>query len=560
MIKENLNTGCKKSKYNDDHIANNHCLSSAGLSANEGYTANRHWSHLVGDYKHSHRHNGCSMFEAPYSQSKYSTGSSRSVGGNRKSRTISPSAKRIPTAESNEERNSSESFGNTIRYSRRGSLSRDRRVERREMRRGKCEHERSHRGRSRGRCSCPSRTDKYFDPPEECDGITNVITHAAKSENIESTRGSVYSSSISGKSSVDYHNHEYFNCKVKNFRGTFHESLTDSSIPTQYADKFHTHEQKNNAMSLRDLQNIICVLESGDARVKEKQQQLKTNGSTFSRMEKKNAIIDMLQHQIDSLMYASDFIKEEYMMNKSIQIATGCNCLEANTERFEERMPDKAEGTDCFNEYRTKASDSPSFDSISTSQFDRKVECSDAKSLESFTNYNDLSSKSGVTEYSSEQSSSDWSSSVGSDRFDNDDASTFDSTPESNNQHQCTHKISGNTSVEMNMGKHREKKFSGHRRLLVWIEKIKRKDKDRARKSQLGINRVCGMEWTDFEGKQGIYSGRINHDNVPHGEGLMIVNESGVIKEGLWVNGVLNKGKNDEFYELMAEILFGSFE
>jgi len=578
-IKENLHAGCKKPKHKDDQIAYHRLLSPARLSANGGYTANRHCSnmmgegknsrpHLGGEYKHSHRYDGCGMIETPHSRSKYSTRSSRSVSGDRKSRTTSPSVKRMPTAESNEECSGNESFGNTIRYSRRRSLSRDRRVERREIIRGKGEHERAHRGRSRGRCSghriekdnSPYRTNKPLDPPEECDGITKIITHAAKSENSESTRSSAYSGSISGKSSVDYHNHEYFNYKVNNFRGTFHESLTDSSIPSQYADKCYTHEENNNSMPLGDLQNIICLLESGDTRVKEKQQQLKTKGSKFSRMEKKNAIIDMLEDQIDSLMYASDFIKEEYMMNKSIQIATGGNCLEADTERFEERMSVEAEGKDCFNEFSTKASHSPSFDSISVSQFDRKGDCSDAKSVETFTNYNDLSSKSCVTEYSSEQSSSYWGSSVGSDRLNHDDASTFDCSPESSSQYHCTYKISGNTSTKLNMEKHRKKRFSSHRKLLVWIKKIKSQDKDRARKSQLGVNKVCDMEWTDFEGRHGIYSGRINHDNIPHGKGLMIVNDSDVIKEGLWVNGVLNKGKNDELYELMAEILFGSFD
>ncbi|KAL7468919.1 hypothetical protein ACHAXS_009163 [Conticribra weissflogii] len=90
----------------------------------------------------------------------------------------------------------------------------------------------------------------------------------------------------------------------------------------------------------------------------------------------------------------------------------------------------------------------------------------------------------------------------------------------------------------------------------LWMGKNKRKNKPRVAKwSKIGVDSVCRMEWTDHEGKAGTYSGSVNHDDVPHGEGAMRMFHNGEIRKGLWINGVLNVGKCDEIYERMAERL-----
>jgi len=53
-----------------------------------------------------------------------------------------------------------------------------------------------------------------------------------------------------------------------------------------------------------------------------------------------------------------------------------------------------------------------------------------------------------------------------------------------------------------------------------------------------------GMEWVDLNGDSGRYSGEINNDQLPHGNGIMRY-DFGLIAEGEWVNGVLKEGPQD---------------
>ncbi len=53
--------------------------------------------------------------------------------------------------------------------------------------------------------------------------------------------------------------------------------------------------------------------------------------------------------------------------------------------------------------------------------------------------------------------------------------------------------------------------------------------------------RVYGMEWVDFRGMSGKYTGAINKDEIPHGRGKLCY-DFGLIAEGNWVNGVLDDG------------------
>ncbi len=53
--------------------------------------------------------------------------------------------------------------------------------------------------------------------------------------------------------------------------------------------------------------------------------------------------------------------------------------------------------------------------------------------------------------------------------------------------------------------------------------------------------RVYGMEWVDFKGMSGKYTGAINKDEIPHGRGKLCY-DFGLIAEGNWVNGVLDDG------------------
>lgn len=55
---------------------------------------------------------------------------------------------------------------------------------------------------------------------------------------------------------------------------------------------------------------------------------------------------------------------------------------------------------------------------------------------------------------------------------------------------------------------------------------------------------VRGMEWIDFKGQSGRYSGEINQDKIPHGNGIMRY-DFGLIAEGEWVRGILKEGPHD---------------
>ncbi len=55
---------------------------------------------------------------------------------------------------------------------------------------------------------------------------------------------------------------------------------------------------------------------------------------------------------------------------------------------------------------------------------------------------------------------------------------------------------------------------------------------------------VRGMEWMDFKGRSGRYTGEVNQDKIPHGNGVMRY-DFGLIAEGEWVHGVLKEGPHD---------------
>jgi hypothetical protein len=47
---------------------------------------------------------------------------------------------------------------------------------------------------------------------------------------------------------------------------------------------------------------------------------------------------------------------------------------------------------------------------------------------------------------------------------------------------------------------------------------------------------VHGIVWVDQLGTPGRYTGNLNQEGVPHGNGMMIYS-TGLIAEGMWVNG-----------------------
>lgn len=66
----------------------------------------------------------------------------------------------------------------------------------------------------------------------------------------------------------------------------------------------------------------------------------------------------------------------------------------------------------------------------------------------------------------------------------------------------------------------------------------KKKDSDgNTGKSQF----VYGLEWVDMRGQSGKYTGNVNDDEVPNGNGVMRYG-FGLVAEGEWIKGVLNDG------------------
>lgn len=55
---------------------------------------------------------------------------------------------------------------------------------------------------------------------------------------------------------------------------------------------------------------------------------------------------------------------------------------------------------------------------------------------------------------------------------------------------------------------------------------------------------VRGMQWTDLNGQSGRYTGEVNSEELPHGNGIMRY-DFGLIAEGEWNNGVLKEGPGD---------------
>jgi len=62
---------------------------------------------------------------------------------------------------------------------------------------------------------------------------------------------------------------------------------------------------------------------------------------------------------------------------------------------------------------------------------------------------------------------------------------------------------------------------------------------------------VRGMQWTDLKGDSGRYTGEVNNDQLPHGNGIMKY-DFGLIAEGEWVNGVLKEGPQDRLLGVAA--------
>ncbi|KAL3764404.1 hypothetical protein ACHAW5_005046 [Stephanodiscus triporus] len=67
---------------------------------------------------------------------------------------------------------------------------------------------------------------------------------------------------------------------------------------------------------------------------------------------------------------------------------------------------------------------------------------------------------------------------------------------------------------------------------------------------------VRGMEWMDFNGDSGRYSGGVNKDELPHGTGIMKY-DFGLIAQGHWVNGVLKEGPHDRMISAAASMAAG---
>ncbi|KAL7440599.1 hypothetical protein ACHAXH_004253 [Discostella pseudostelligera] len=62
---------------------------------------------------------------------------------------------------------------------------------------------------------------------------------------------------------------------------------------------------------------------------------------------------------------------------------------------------------------------------------------------------------------------------------------------------------------------------------------------------------VRGMEWIDMKGHSGRYTGEVNGDQIPHGNGMMRY-DFGLIAEGEWVRGVLKEGPHDHLVAAMG--------
>ncbi|KAL3817207.1 hypothetical protein ACHAXA_001762 [Cyclostephanos tholiformis] len=64
---------------------------------------------------------------------------------------------------------------------------------------------------------------------------------------------------------------------------------------------------------------------------------------------------------------------------------------------------------------------------------------------------------------------------------------------------------------------------------------------------------VRGMEWIDFNGLSGRYTGAVNNDQIPHGTGIMKY-DYGLIAQGHWINGVLKEGPLDRMISAAASM------
>merc|ERR1712238_372179 len=71
-----------------------------------------------------------------------------------------------------------------------------------------------------------------------------------------------------------------------------------------------------------------------------------------------------------------------------------------------------------------------------------------------------------------------------------------------------------------------------------------------------GRKNARGMEWTDFNGSSGRYTGEVNNEGVPHGKGIMKYSY-GLIAEGEFNNGVLKEGPQDRIISEARSISAG---
>lgn len=369
-------------------------------------------------------------------------------------------------------------------------------------------------------------------------------------------------------------------------------------------------------ISMRELREIIYAFESDNVGIKKEDEYSDAAGSCMNTEKTRNDgivnmfndqinIIDNLDNQIHSLMDA--FEREDGMRKK---LAGECAMEEKNVVSVQEQVvvdpkeretvfihedyeEDNEEGItdivphevkcnrDQSNEVSTMSScngmeGSTSFvQSITIDQLEKEERSShlaeDKSSSDSDDDDNMSMNESAIfgspiiEEHSSlERSGSDFS----------DDAdSAISSTSSSFRYHDALRHASSTsgrgrrryldespddlTRIHRNSTRSRSKSAAGkHKRFRLWKGKNKRKNKPRVAKwSKIGVDSVCRMEWTDHEGRVGSYSGSVNHDDVPHGEGAMRMFHNGEIRKGLWINGVLNVGKCDEVYQRMAERL-----
>jgi hypothetical protein len=81
-------------------------------------------------------------------------------------------------------------------------------------------------------------------------------------------------------------------------------------------------------------------------------------------------------------------------------------------------------------------------------------------------------------------------------------------------------------------------------RMLSGFTSWKGQPKNKQKGEKGGGCTVYGMDWIDFNGMAGKYTGDVNDENVPDGRGIMKY-DFGLVAEGNWIKGVLNGGSQN---------------